>query len=147
MPRSFASSPTPAPADHEAAIATAARLGASELLVAGNDPDDARQIESFGAFCELADSYGLGAVLEFMPWTEARNLTQAARIVDRCGSKNAGVLIDPFHFSRSRSRIEDIASVPALAPALHAVLRRARRDPADDGGDPRPGPRRATVSR
>ncbi|MEJ8826044.1 sugar phosphate isomerase/epimerase [Variovorax humicola] len=139
-------------ADHEAAIATAARLGASELLVAGNDPDDARQIESFGAFCELADSYGLGAVLEFMPWTEARNLTQAARIVDRCASKNAGVLIDPFHFSRSRSRIEDIASVPPsrlrymqfcdvpaeIPPTMEAILDQARAErlfPGDGGVD------------
>ena len=48
-------------ADYEAAIATAARLGASELLVAGNDPDEARLIDTFAAFCDLADSYGLGA--------------------------------------------------------------------------------------
>src|SRR5258706_3823621 len=100
-------------ADYEAAIATAARLGASELLVAGNDPDESRLIDTFGAFCDLAESYGLGAGLEFMPWTDAKDLTQAARIVERCGRDNAAVLIDPFHFSRSRSRVEDIASIPA----------------------------------
>lgn len=127
-------------ADYEAAIATAARLGASELLVAGNDPDEARQIESFGAFCELAQRYGLGAVLEFMPWTDARNLTQAARIVERCGHANAGVLIDPFHFSRSHSQLEDIASIPParlryvqfcdvpalVPPTMEAILDQAR---------------------
>lgn len=99
-------------ADYEAAIATAARLGASELLVAGNDPDEARLTDSFAAFCELAGRYGLGAGLEFMPWTDAKDLTQAARIVERSGRDNAGVLIDPFHLSRSRSRIADIASIP-----------------------------------
>ncbi len=127
-------------ADYEAAIATAARLGASELLVAGNDPDDARQIASFAAFCELAQRYGLGAMLEFMPWTEARDLAQATRIVERCGAANAGVLIDPFHFSRSRSRMEDIAlvapsrlrylqfcDVPAeVPPTMGAILDQAR---------------------
>lgn len=125
---------------YEAAVATAARLGARELLVAGNDPDDARQIDGFGAFCDLAARHGLGAVLEFMPWTEARDLRQAARIVEACGRGNAGVLIDPFHFSRSRSRRADIAAVPAarlryvqfcdvperIPPTMDAILAEAR---------------------
>src|ERR1700712_693292 len=87
-------------ADYEAAIATAARLSASELLVAGNDPDESRLIDTFGKFCDLAESYGLGADLEFMPWTDAKDLSQAARIVAATGRDNAAVLIDPFHFSR-----------------------------------------------
>jgi sugar phosphate isomerase/epimerase len=139
-------------ADYEAAIATAARLGARELLVAGNDPDDARQIESFAALCELAARYGLGAMLEFMPWTDARDLPQATRIVDRCGRENAGVLIDPFHFSRSRSRLEDVALVPpgglrylqfcdvpaAVPPTMQAILDEARAErlfPGEGGLD------------
>lgn len=108
--------------DYEAAIATAARLGASELLVAGNDPDEARLTDRFGAFCDLAARYGLGAGLEFMPWTDAKDLTQAARIVERSGRANAGVLIDPFHLSRSRSRIADVASIAAIAPQRFRYL-------------------------
>lgn len=148
----FRIKPETSAADYEAAIATASRLGASELLVAGNDPDDVRQIDTFAAFCELADSYGLGAMLEFMPWTEAKDLTQAARIVERCGHDNAGVLIDPFHFSRSRSRIEDIASIPPsrlrymqfcdvpaeIPRTMEAILGQARAErlfPADGGVD------------
>ena len=99
--------------EYEAAIATAARLGARELLVAGNDPDEARLTEHFGLFCDLADRYGLGANLEFMPWTDAKDLTQASRIVERSARQNAGVLIDPFHLSRSSSRIEDIDLIPS----------------------------------
>lgn len=99
-------------ADYEAAIATAARLGASELLIAGNDSDESRLIDTFGAFCDLAARYRLGAGLEFMPWTDVKNLTQGARIVTATGRDNASVLVDPFHFSRSRSRLEDIASIP-----------------------------------
>lgn len=127
-------------ADYEAAVATAARLGARELLVAGNDPDDARQTDAFAAFCALAGRYGLGAVLEFMPWTEAKDLAAAARIVAHSGCANAGVLVDPFHFSRSRSRLEDIALVApaqlrylqfcdvpaAIPPSMDAVLAEAR---------------------
>ena len=138
--------------DYEAAIATAARLGASDLLVAGNDPDEARLIDSFAAFCDLAGRYGLGAGLEFMPWTDAKDLPQAARIVERTGRDNAGVLIDPFHFSRSRSRIEDIATIPpsrfhfmqfcdvpaAIPPTMDAILAEARAErlfPGEGGVD------------
>jgi sugar phosphate isomerase/epimerase len=138
--------------DYEAAIATAARLGASELLVAGNDPDEARLIDSFAAFCDLAGSYGLGADLEFMPWTDAKDLTQAARIVERTGRDNAGVLIDAFHLSRSRSGIEDIATIPpsrlhfmqlcdvpaAIPPTMDAILAEARGErlfPGEGGVD------------
>lgn len=127
-------------AGYEAAIATAARLGARELLVAGNDPEPVRQLESFAAFCALAQRYGLRASLEFMPWTEAKDLRQAADIVARSGCANAGVLIDPFHFSRSGSRIADIAAVPpsrlrylqfcdvpaAIPPSMDAILAEAR---------------------
>jgi sugar phosphate isomerase/epimerase len=134
-------------ADHEAAMATAARLQASDLLVAGNDPVESRLTDTFAAFCELARRYGLRANLEFMPWTDAKDLTQAARIVaNACarssheGNSNAGVLIDPFHLSRSRSRIEDIAQVPlvhwhylqlcdvlaAIPPSMEEILAQAR---------------------
>lgn len=139
-------------ADFEAAFAAAARLGASELLVAGNDPDESRLIDTFAALCDLAGSYGLGASLEFMPWTDAKDLQQAARIVDAVQRDNAGVLIDPFHLSRSRSRIEDIAAVPpsrwhfmqfcdvpaALPPTMDAILAEARAErlfPGDGGLD------------
>lgn len=138
--------------DYEAAIATAARLGASELLVAGNDPDEARLIDCFAAFCDLAGSYGLGAGLEFMPWTDAKDLTQATRIIERAGRANASVLIDPFHLSRSRSRIEDIATIPpsrlhfmqfcdvpaAIPPTMDAILAEARAErlfPGEGGVD------------
>ena len=139
-------------ADHEAAIATAARLGARELLVAGNDPDEARLTDHFAAFCDLAGRYGLGAGLEFMPWTDAKDLPQAARIVERSGRDNAGVLIDPFHLSRSRSRIADIAAIPPtrlrfmqfcdvpveIPPSMDEILAEARAErlfPGEGGLD------------
>jgi len=139
-------------ADCEAAIATAARLGASDLLLAGNDPDEARLIDTYGKFCDLAKRYGLGAALEFMPWTDAKNLTQGARIVAATGRDNAAVLIDPFHLSRSRSRIEDIATIPvsqlhfmqfcdvpaAIPPTMDAILAEARAErlfPGEGGID------------
>lgn len=127
-------------ADYEAAIASAARLGAGDLLVAGNDPDEARLVDRYGRFCELAASYGLHAGLEFMPWTDVRDLRQALRVVEATGHDHAGVLIDPFHFSRSGSRLEDIALIPparlrvmqfcdvpaAIPPTTDEVIAQAR---------------------
>ena len=51
----------------EPALATAERLGASELLVHGADPDAGRLVENFGRLCDLAARYHLAANLEPMP--------------------------------------------------------------------------------
>jgi sugar phosphate isomerase/epimerase len=126
--------------DLEATVAAAAALGAAHLLVAGNDPDPARLVHTFGDFCELAGRYGLTADLEFMPWTDAPDLKRAADIVAQVGRDNAGVLIDPFHLSRSQSRLADIPQVPpgrlhymqfcdvpaALPPTMDDILAEAR---------------------
>ena len=94
------------------ALETGARLGASEALVAGNDPDEARLVANFAAFCDLAAEFGIGANLEPMPWTDVRDFAQGARIVERAARVNAGLLIDPIHFDRGNSRVEAIAEVP-----------------------------------
>lgn len=98
--------------DFEAILAVGAECGASELLVAGNDPDEARLTDNFAALCDLSLHYGLHPHLEFMPWTNARDLTQAARIVATADRPNGCVLIDAFHFDRSASRLADLASIP-----------------------------------
>jgi sugar phosphate isomerase/epimerase len=89
-----------------------ARLGAKHILVAGYDPDLHRFSERFLRFCEAASEFGLTSDLEFMPWTSVPDLTTAARIVETVGHSGAGVLVDALHFDRSRSRIEDIDTVP-----------------------------------
>ncbi|WP_160108342.1 sugar phosphate isomerase/epimerase family protein [Pseudomonas izuensis] len=98
-------------AEFENILAVGAEFGASELLVAGNDSDEQRMTENFAELCDLAVSYGLHPHLEFMPWTDARNLEQAVRIVERAGRENGAVLVDAFHFDRSGSRLEDLARV------------------------------------
>nr|BFD44537.1 TIM barrel protein [Pseudomonas sp. FFPRI_1] len=100
--------------DFEGVLAVGAEFAASELLVAGNDPDEARMTDNFAALCDLAVQYGLHPHLEFMPWTDARNLEQAVRVVENAGRSNGCVLVDAFHFDRSASRLEDLAKV---APA------------------------------
>ena len=100
-------------AAYRPALETGARLGAREALVAGNDGDEARLTDNFGQFCDLAAEYGIGANLEPMPWTDVRDFAQGARIVERAGRDNAGLLIDPIHFDRGGSTASEIAAVPA----------------------------------
>jgi sugar phosphate isomerase/epimerase len=100
-------------ADFEPHLALGAEFGASELLVAGNDPDEHRLTENFAALCDLAARYRIRPHLEFMPWTDARDLTQAMRIVEGAGRENGCVLVDAFHFDRSASRLDDLRRLPA----------------------------------
>jgi sugar phosphate isomerase/epimerase len=98
--------------DYVPMMETGARLGASQLLIAGNDPDESRLTDRFGELCDEAAKFGLNANLEPMPWTDVKNIVQAARILTAAARPNCGVLIDPIHFDRAGSRLEDIAQVP-----------------------------------
>jgi len=134
------------------ALETGAALGATEALVAGHIPDEGELAERFGAFCDLAARFGIAANLEAMPWTEAKNFAQAARIVAAAARPNGGILVDPIHFDRGGSRPGEIASVPRArlryaqlcdAPAerphdLETLLLQARAErlmPGDGGLD------------
>lgn len=100
-------------ADFEPILSVGAELGGTELLVAGNDPDQARLTERFAELCDLAAGFGIHPHLEFMPWTDVPNLRQAMDVVAEADRANGCVLVDAFHFNRSRSSLQDLAR---LAP-------------------------------
>lgn len=99
-------------ADYEPMLATAAELGARYVLVAGNDPDEARTAERLAALCDLAKPYGLSPSLEPMPWTDAKDIVQGARIVRSAGRANTGLIIDPIHFDRAGSSTATLRELP-----------------------------------
>lgn len=90
----------------------AQQLGAKHILVAGDDPNEARLTESFARFAELARPFQLTCDLEFMPWTAVKNLATARRIVESSGASNAGILIDSLHFFRSESYFDSLRDLP-----------------------------------
>lgn len=98
-------------ADLRPLMEVGAEFSASELLVAGNDPDEARLSDNFAHLCDLAKHFGLHPHLEFMPWTDAPDLNKALRIVEAAGRSNGCVLVDAFHFDRSASSLEQLAQV------------------------------------
>lgn len=91
----------------------AAQLQARAILVAGDDPDEARLTASYARLCEVMQPYGLTADLEFMPWTEVKDANSALRIVRNAGMPgNAGILVDALHFGRSSTTLDDIRAIP-----------------------------------
>lgn len=100
------------PAAHAAFLACGEELGARHILVAGDDPDEARLAARFAALCEAAAAHGLSADLEFMPWTAVRDCASAARIAATAAQANGGVLVDALHWSRSGSTLDDVAALP-----------------------------------
>ena len=87
-------------------------LGARAVLVAGDDPDEARLTASYAAFCDAAGSYGLTADLEFMPWTAVPHARSALKIVQAANRPNGGILVDALHAARSDTSLADIAAIP-----------------------------------
>jgi len=93
---------------------TSAELGATHLIVCGNDPDRARTLENLGRLCEASNLRGLRVMLEFPPYTEIRSLAEANAVLD------AGILVDAVHLSRSGGSPADLASYgPALFRLVH----------------------------
>lgn len=89
------------------------RLGARGVLVAGDDRNEARLIESFAHLCAIASDCGMSANLEFMPWTAVPDLTTAKRVVTATGADNGGVLIDALHYDRSETTtLDQVAALP-----------------------------------
>jgi sugar phosphate isomerase/epimerase len=74
-------------AEFEKVLAVGAEFGATELLVAGNDVDEQRLTDNFALLCDLAAPYGLHPHLEFMPWTDARNLSKPCASSRQPGAK------------------------------------------------------------
>jgi sugar phosphate isomerase/epimerase len=97
--------------EFESAMAAAQRLGATELLVHGADPDQSRLIETFGRLCDLAARYGLAANLEPMPWVDVSNVAKAMRILDGAARGNAGLLVDAIHFDRAADTPQALAKL------------------------------------
>jgi sugar phosphate isomerase/epimerase len=134
-------------ADYEAAMAAAARLGASQILVHGADESEARLVESFGRLCDLAAKYRLGVNLEPMPWVAISNVAKAKRILEGARRANGALLADAIHFFRAGNRLDELRGLPmnylqfcdarGERPAdMQEMIRQARFDrlPPGEGG-------------
>lgn len=100
--------------DFDRALECAAFLGAEAVNVLAYDRDPARRLEKFGAFCDLAQTYGLGVAVEFYPQSQVRSLAEGldlVRAIDRPG--RVGVNVDLLHLVRSGGTLEALKAAPA----------------------------------
>lgn len=93
-------------------LETGAYLGATQVLVTGNDPDHTRVADNLAALGEFAGGFGIAPNLEPMPWTDVRDLDEAASIVGRCDDGKAGLLVDAIHYDRGMATVEDLRALP-----------------------------------
>jgi sugar phosphate isomerase/epimerase len=98
-------------------------LGVSTLIVAADSAanvgrttdieDFARAAASLGEAAELARSFGVRIALEFQKASPiCASLETAIALAAQCGSRNAGVCLDVFHFQTGPSKLEDLDGLP-----------------------------------
>jgi sugar phosphate isomerase/epimerase len=61
----------------------------------------------------LAARYGIRPCIEPMPWTDVKSVTQGGRILAASKTGNSGLIVDPIHFDRAGSTLEDLKALPA----------------------------------
>jgi sugar phosphate isomerase/epimerase len=115
-------------------LETGARLGASQVLVAGNDPDPIRLADNLAQMCELAAPLGLAINMEPMPYTDLRNIKEAAMLMKTVNRSNAGVIIDALHFDRGGNTVSDLALLPEGCLRYMHLCDGTKDKPADDEG-------------
>lgn len=98
-------------ADFEAVLETGAYLGASEILVTGNDPDHGRTADNLAELALLAADFGLTPNLEPMPWTEVKDLREGTAILSACQA-DVGLLVDAIHYDRAMNTPAELAALP-----------------------------------
>lgn len=104
--------PGTASSDWRDFVAVADELGARHLITQIPEPDIGKAVDLFSEICALGTEYGMTADLEFIPWTPTDDLSRAMEIVTKAGAPNGAVLVDTLHFARSRSSLDELASVP-----------------------------------
>jgi sugar phosphate isomerase/epimerase len=112
--------------------AIADTIGGSVLNCAHPFPGDVDldlAAERFAGVCDRAAGHGLGAVIEFLPWTGIPDAATAAEIVRRAGRPNGGVLFDSWHHFRGTNDDDALRRLPGnrvLAIQLNSAPREAQ---------------------
>ena len=101
-------------------MAFSARIGAKYLVCPVEDPDQGRRVQTFANMCELANGFGLSALIEFNPYSACRDLTCGLELVRSARQPNSGLCVDAFHLSRSGGHPDDLRGIdPTLLPIVH----------------------------
>ena len=100
---------------------TAASLGASRLVVSGDDSDFQVMVERLAQLCELAYEYRVLIDVEFMPYRPLNSLLSALRLVESAGQQNAFVMLDALHLQRSGGKVTEVQAAPEGAIGVFQI--------------------------
>lgn len=101
---------------------TAARLGAGQVLVAGNDDNLQRSADNLATLAAAGRSFGLTMNLEPMPWTQLRTIADAQALIAASGREDIGILVDAF-ISGARGIARRPLQPARASSELYATLR------------------------
>ena len=104
--------PATEPESYLSFLEAGGELNARSVISQLPDPDRKRATERFARLCDLAKPFGLTVDLEFLSWTDTRDLKAAAAVLEAVDRPNAGILVDTLHFDRSRSSLDDLKNLP-----------------------------------
>jgi sugar phosphate isomerase/epimerase len=99
----------------ERVIASAARIGAPSITAVemmGIAPSLDEAAEAFAYLCDLAAPHGLKVHIEFLPFGGIPDLASAWDIVQAAARSNGGLTVDSWHFFRSGSSFDLLATIP-----------------------------------
>ena len=65
-------------------------------------------IDRLGALGDRAAVRGLSIDLEFLPWSPIPDLGTAISVIEACGLRNLGVMLDSWHFFRSGGQLSEL---------------------------------------
>ncbi len=85
----------------------------------------------FGELCDLAAEFDMSVNLEFVTWSDVKDLKESLALINKTGRKNARVAFDLLHTFRSGVMPEDVAACPRelVAPVAHICDAPADPDP------------------
>ena len=120
-------------------LEAATALGATRLVVTGDDPDPAVVAGKLAEIADLAREYGMTVDVEFMRFRCLATLGQALAAVAAAGRDNVAVMVDALHLVRSGGGAADVAAAdprrlgvlqlcdaPLAAPAPERLAAEAR---------------------
>jgi sugar phosphate isomerase/epimerase len=124
---------------HRPMLEAGATLGATRLVVTGDDPDLSVVAAKLAEVADLAGEYRMTVDLEFMPFRAVGTLNQALAAASAAGCDNVAVMVDALHLARSGGVPADVAAAdprrlavlqlcdaPLAAPARHLLADEAR---------------------
>lgn len=99
----------------EAVVESCARFGVTTLVAVSSFDTELSHEEiagHYGALCDLAAPAGIDIALEFTPFRPIIGLAPAWEIVQRAARPNGKLLMDTWHFFRSDSSLDLLATIP-----------------------------------